>query len=688
MGHSVTIGGEKIGAGKKMKAYLHGYERSTHDLGYVWKSTMSPGTLVPFMVKLALPGDTFDIDLTNHTLTLPTNGPLFGHYQMQMDVFQCPIRLYQGKVNMNRLNIGRDMSKVPLPQLELVAEGRVSGEREYDTQQINPSSIFHYLGIKGLGHHPDNTSGPISRRFNGVPYVAYWDIYKNYYANKQEGIGAVIHKTLSIDPPDITGAFINNRDGNQDISTNATPLPELLVTIWPETTIQINVANLDNDTTASQFMLTVQYPGTSGTNTYPINTLFHNVYLDVDGGIVWASAPVDYIPGSPNNWKNRPMDLVIMTAIPSTEEPADTEPQIVTFPLTNLDGMRDNLQTWLDEEPYVISEATLDPYGLPFTMLDGTPPVLDNYSKLYNQEGLALKTYDSDLFNNWIDTEWIDGTTGVNEVTKISTVSGGFTIDELNLKSKIYKMLNRIAISDGTYDSWQDANWDHERIKSATNPMYIGGLIKTIVFEEVVSNAASADQPLGTLAGKGRNGSKHKGGHIVAKIDEPSYIIGIASITPVLDYSQGNDWHTRLRTYADFHVPALDEIGFEDLITDQMAWWDTTVTPGGIGEDSTLTFKSAGKQPAWINYMTDVNQVHGNFADPSQQMYMVLNRKYSVGYTLDGEPTIADLTTYIDPTKFNNIFADTRRDAQNFWVQIGCGITARRKMSAKIMPNL
>ena len=30
---------------------------------------------------------------------------------------------------------------------------------------------------------------------------------------------------------------------------------------------------------------------------------------------------------------------------------------------------------------------------------------------------------------------------------------------------------------------------------------------------------------------------------IVIKCNEPCYIIGIASITPYVDYSQGNDWY-------------------------------------------------------------------------------------------------------------------------------------------------
>ena len=64
-------------------------------------------------------------------------------------------------------------------------------------------------------------------------------------------------------------------------------------------------------------------------------------------------------------------------------------------------------------------------------------------------------------------------------------------------------------------------------------------------------------------------------------------------------------------------------------------------------------------------------------------MFMTLNRQYEQETT-----GIGDLTTYVDPTKYNNIFAYGEMDAQNFWVQISNKITARRKMSAKIIPNL
>ena len=96
------------------------------------------------------------------------------------------------------------------------------------------------------------------------------------------------------------------------------------------------------------------------------------------------------------------------------------------------------------------------------------------------------------------------------------------------------------------------------------------------------------------------------------------------------------------------------------------------------------TVYSAGKQPAWLDYMTNFNKTYGEFANPDTQMFMTLNRRYELDYN----NRIKDLTTYIDPAKYNYIFADTRLDAQNFWVQIATDITARRKMSAKIMPNL
>ena len=36
--------------------------------------------------------------------------------------------------------------------------------------------------------------------------------------------------------------------------------------------------------------------------------------------------------------------------------------------------------------------------------------------------GMLLKTYDSDIFNNWIKTAWIDGTGGITEITALKQI--------------------------------------------------------------------------------------------------------------------------------------------------------------------------------------------------------------------------------------------------------------------------
>ena len=364
-------------------------------------------------------------------------------------------------------------------------------------------------------------------------------------------------------------------------------------------------------------------------------------------------------------------------------QPRNGRPILKPFSLANIDDMREYILRTAGNVTTIVNgmdvgEPNQDPYNF-LNWVDDTNPMLGS------QEGLGVKTYQSDLFNNWLSTEWIDGVNGITAVTAIDTSDGSFTIDTLNLSKKVYDMLNRIAVSGGTYDDWLDAVWTSDRITRAESPIYHGSLIKELVFQEVVSNSSSVSetqgstQPLGTLAGKGIMGDKKKGGKMTIHVGEPGYIIGIISLTPRVDYSQGNTWDTGLKTMNDLHKPALDQIGFQELITEQMAWWDTA------WEVDEWVQRSAGKQPAWVNYMTSVNRTYGNFAIQDNEMFMTLNRRYEFDTT---DERIQDLTTYIDPAKYNFIFAETALDAQNFWTQMSIDLTVRRKMSAKVMPNL
>ena len=175
-----TIGKNTLGDGKKMQIAFNNYERSNHNLSYVWRNTQAPGTLVPFMKVLAMPGDTFDIELESHILTHPTVGPLFGSYKFQADVFVCPIRLYNALLHNNALNIGLNMSKVKFPKFNL------DMTLNTPVQNTNPSSLLNYLGIKSKGKELAASGKGADQKMNAIPAIAYYDIFKNFYANKQE----------------------------------------------------------------------------------------------------------------------------------------------------------------------------------------------------------------------------------------------------------------------------------------------------------------------------------------------------------------------------------------------------------------------------------------------------------------------------------------------------------------------
>ena len=104
--------------------------------------------------------------------------------------------------------------------------------------------------------------------------------------------------------------------------------------------------------------------------------------------------------------------------------------------------------------------------------------------------------------------------------------------------------------------------------------------------------------------------------------------MGLMAITPMIDYSQGNDFDLNLQTIDDLHKPALDGIGYQDLIQEQMV--GETSTYNGDGNISKMIHKAANKTVAWIDYMTNYNRTFGDFAAGMSEAFMVLNRNYQM----------------------------------------------------------
>lgn len=650
-----NIGKNTLGDNDKMQVHLHDYHMSTQNLSMTFRSTLGVGMLVPFFKLLCQKGDVVDLQLLNKTMTHPTLGPLFGGYKLQHFMFFGPLRLYNSWLHNNRTGIGMKMSDIKLPMAGLLPT-LIPGTQTYKIR-TNPSSLYNYLGWKG-GIYKGATISSIQKQ--GVCQLIYWDIFKNYFANTQENNFYMITKSvyinlLRVETTQGSFNYLNGYAQSQEIANNTVikvlnPPNNWNAQAWQNFwgTVTIYYTTSDAPTTIKEAIAKNQ----TSTSTEPSITLDK-----IQNGIILRKI----------SWQN-----------------TDRAINLQTFPLETLDLIRDEILATKGNVVYQIDNNS-----------GHDPKVLNFYNNVRSSQenalgGLLLKTYDSDIFQNWIKKEWIDGANGIAEITAIDVSSGKLSLDTLNLQEKVYNMLNRIAVSDGTYRSWLETVYTAGRyIERPETPMFIGGMSQLIEFEEVVARAASettyGQQPLGDLAGRGVSRGPNNSGHIHYQCDEPGYIIGLVAITPLIDYSQGNDFDLNLETMDDLHKPALDGIGYQDSLNEQRAWWTASYT--GL-KPSTIQDTSVGKTVAWIDYMTNYNKVFGNFAAGESEDFMVLNRRYEGEEDAGTSGTIDDLTTYIDPTKHIEIFADTDLTSQNFWCQTAIKCTRRGNYSSKQIPNL
>ena len=677
-----TLGGDRLRSESKMEVYLPNFGRSSHNVGKIIRTSQACGTIVPYWCQIGLDGTTFYIDITTKVKTLPTTGPVFGSFKHQIDVFVIPIRLYIAALHNNALGVGLNMSKVLLPYFHAYSANASIYENDTNRGQVNPSSLLSYLGIKGFGYSSVNQ---YLRRFPAIFNLAYWDIFKNYYANKQEENAYVITgvnhswKTLSVGDGYISEIeWTANRSQTYTITPTAEK-PKYIKLEFEEKVSPEEVGEI-------QFL----------TNNAKNPQLKANTLTKLGDSFVFErtdpEAPGLREPENPRKATNIYM-YKVKTAIKLAYNqdktgfylitmPDNQKIQLTPFPLKNIDDERTAILAAPSTSAYEISKklpysAAIEKYELPNHDRSASYTSAKSW---FSQAGLAVKTYLSDRFNNWLNTEWIDGTTGgINAITAVDVSDGKLTMDALILQKKIFNMLNRVAITDGTYQAWREATYG---IRSATlpeSPIFCGGMQSEIAFDEIVSNAATDEEPLGTLAGRGIATMYKSGRGLKIKCTEPSMIMALGSITPRVDYSQGNKWWTRLQSMDDFHKPTLDAIGFQELVTEEAAAWNTELT-----ENYTEVYQSLGKQPSWIEYTTDVNETYGEFAAGMPLAFMCLNRVYEEG----SNHTIGNASTYIDPTIYNNIFAESRLSSQNFWIQVAFDVTARRVMSAKQIPNL
>lgn len=644
-----TLGKNTLGDNNKMKVAMRDYDMSTHDISMVFRSSVGVGMLVPFCKILCQKGDIIDLNLINKTLSQPTLGPLFGSFKLQHFVFFGGFRLYNSWLHNNRTGIGMKMSDIKLPMMYIGTNGSTTDAKT----NISSSALYKYLGWTKSRRTGTNATAGVYK--NGVPLLLYLDIFKNFFANTQEENFYMLKGGIS----------------RLSIGPNVYSIPAEDIGMYP--TNGTSVGSFDESSDWENYWKNVKVLGKK--NGSDVLTTM----ADLSSSPVTEVITIDKAPSVISEIVKVEFDKNITKYINS---------QLGQYNLKILDQIRDVILHKKGNETLVLMSNQM---GEDQNGSKELAKFIDDIKR--SQEGklggMLLKTYDSDIFNNWVKTDWIDGAGGITEITSIdiSANDGKLTMDALNLQQKVYNMLNRIAVSGGTYRDWLETVYTAGKyLDRPETPVFIGGMTQYIEFDEVISKSATdtiyGSQPLGDIAAIGRGGKPMNSGHIHYQCEEPGYIMGLMAITPMIDYSQGNDFDLNLQTMDDLHKPALDGIGYQDLIQEQMVGETSTYKNGPKISD--MNHLAANKTVAWIDYMTNYNRTFGDFAAGEPLDFMVLNRRYEV----NNNSQIDDLTTYIDPQKYIEIFADTNLTSQNFWVQTVVQATRRGNYSAKQIPFL
>ena len=473
-----SIGKNTLGGGKRMNVDLKTYNRSTHNLSYIWRSSMAAGTLVPFCKILMTPGDTMEIDLTHQIMTHPTIGPLFGSYKVQADVFQCPIRLYNAMLHNNALNIGLKMSDVKLPKIEVEVNDT---DTSFNTstkidRQISASCVLAYLGHRGYAGLVDRTNeNPAKIKKNAVPLLAYYDIFKNYYANKQEENFYTVAENTPLEFNDVLYSNTKEAYGQKyQINKNG------------YIGINKNTKYYTSDKTVDDGLILSVSNEINRTKVYVNYRLIDIIDTESEepSDQTWSVPKYGNIPVRVFKIKN--IGEKVVNAL--IEKTIDTKTKSLhKYKLNEIDEVREDIlgagkNEWTTKNswPY-IRELFERTWGITSASYQGAAsafpfPGVQGWAALNSssiQAGLCVKTYQSDIFNNWVNTEWIDGPNGINAVTaiKIDPESNSFQLDTLNLAKKVYDMLNRIAVSGGTYQDWIETVYTNDYIERSETPI-------------------------------------------------------------------------------------------------------------------------------------------------------------------------------------------------------------------------
>lgn len=647
--------------------------RSNFNLGRVNRFTADVGYVIPCYVEEVLPNSYKRLDVESLIQTNATVAPLMGSFKVKFEAFFVPLRLYHRHLDLNNVNLDFDDDfdfhyfKTPVKSDES-AIGFC-----YDTSNlalgtsfgVAPSSLLDYLGIMPVGF--SSRSFADSFKLNATPFIAYFDIYRNYYSNPHDKFVPYRVQNAPINGDFTPGSDTPYFEG-PDVKYIQIDMLDKFITSINTDSISTFQSSLTNSGSSIQpnavdvFRYFNRYVGDYVSRNYAVSGTLSNDELYL------TSVPLF------QHQRNAMLSSSGSTTAPTHWANTSNGLHFGLLPRTYMDDYFNS--RFLNEfVEYMEEQAVINVENNQFSV---------QQLRLANR---IAKYVDKSIFSDTRFGSWIKAHFGVK------------TNSKLNIPQFLGSISSNITFND-IYASAQTAG-------DASS---------------VTDNTA-----LGSRASLGQGYVKNKGSFIEFKATEPGYIMVMFSIVPYVSYFQGIKKMYLKNNFSDIYKPEFDAQGYQDLEKVELDA-NPFAAPTGLTDSTNVgpNFAdynvSIGKHPSWIEYMTSFDESHGLMTQRFQYGYWTLNRPFNprsydetlFNITYKETPAeladaniisvaslnlktgnlypetisnIQDTSTYINSDYFNTIFA-VNKYFDNFQVQVRFFDKTKQPMSKQILPHL
>lgn len=615
------------------------------------KFSANPGILYPVWMQLLNPGESASVDLRSVIRTWPVESPLMG--SMKVRFVTAAFNLKNYAMALEGYHRDFDWQSTVLPHLNFYYTTQTSANINYlessnftfngitQSTRINKpyllgvreGSLADYLGYENgwfpsvttYGGEGTGTSSSVKKSF--IPFLCYYDFYRNYLVNPQEGMFPMF-------------------DTRYALKTGYHP----------------------NQATASDPTLSYYLDTKSVVIMRPINLLddlireTHKYYDGYGSGSYMANG-------------------------------------------STIKTVFDNLFKW---------DTNINSY---------TVPTQETYSSLRantfssTHGGLVSTMFDSDINTQWMSESNYNRLLNAKVKSYTDSVSGdNFTsFGDIVKASSVWDFLTKSVNSDGTYGDFI-GNQFGVTVKGDMNIPQIVHVYDTLLtFDDITSQSGTSDAVLGQQAGVGRSYGQSNRFKVYNKDGNYIFLMTFMWVTPQICYSGGLGHLHDIVSFADLYQPSFDNYAMEPRLQERVhstlpgtynptsistvvsnnitQWYESPlISNNAVAHDAII-----GYQPAWSDYKTDVDVVHGMFRSKLDYYTILRDVPFITNNSTLGLNDT--LSTYVysansyenwvnaqDAKHYRLPFAIDEEDCLQ--VQLRVDATITRAMSKNINPNV